>query len=629
MYCEIENSYSTRLFKEKKLDNQIIQELQFCYNINYFLAALLNLKNINQIDAKNFLEPKIKNHFPSINFFLDIEKGINRTINAILNKEKICIFGDYDADGSCGAALLYKFFKSINIITSVYIPDRLKEGYGLNFNAIKKIKEINCSLIITVDCGTTAIDEIEFANSCEIDTIVLDHHFCDKVPNAVAVINPNRIDQKSGYEYLCGAGVAFIFIAILIKKLEDINFFSINNIEKINLLDLTDLVAVATIADVVPLVGLNRAFITFALNNTIKYKKNIGLNAIFNLLNASKINSSTIAFQIAPRLNASGRIGDSNLSMLLLSSNKEEETKIIADQLNLYNLQRKDIEAKIMQDAEIFYKKQIKQEDKFIFIGSQNWHSGVIGIIASKIKEQYNKVTIIYSISTNSDDINLSNNNLEQLNKDNVCNNKLNNEDLTNKELNNKDLFTKNLDQLNNQDYICKASARSNSIIDIGKIITNAKVQNLILTGGGHKAAGGFSFLYSKKQDISKFINAEIIKQEENKQVEIYEYMYLPDEAVNIDNAKELLKLEPFGSHNREPIFKIKNAKIKNFIQLKEKIFKMQIQLENNNICDGILFDAKDIAKYITNKEKFNLIVNLQINDYTGKLQLNIQDILL
>lgn len=616
-YNAIFNSFNNKEFSDVIIDHQEIKEIQFCYSVNYFLACILASRNINILDIDKFLNPKIKNHFPNIDFFLDIDKCIKRIIAAILKKEKICIFGDYDVDGSAGSALLFRFFKSLDQEVIVYIPDRTKEGYGLNINAIDKIKLAAVSLMITVDCGTTAIKEIEYSNTKKLDVIVLDHHFCDNIPPAVAVINPNRIDNQPGYEYLCGSGVAFVVLAIIQKELETINYYKNNNLNKINLLDLVELVAIATIADVVPLVGLNRAFVHLGLKQIIQYKKNLGIKALISLLKNSKINSGTIAFQVAPRINASGRIGESSLGYDILSSDDAKVTTNIAERLELYNLTRREMEAKITKEAEVELMKFLGPQDikslDCIFLGSYTWHNGLIGIIAARLKEKYNKVTIIYSINNDSCDNNSKDNN-------DLCgsNSKDNNDSLKN----NKDLTKIN---------IHKASARSIYGIDLGKIITNAKLNNLILEGGGHKAAGGFSFLQSKKDQLIEFFNIEIKKQQENNTKEILRYFILPHDSVTIETAKDVLKLEPFGSSNREPLFRLMKVKIKNLLQIKEKIFKMHIILDNKKSIDTILFDKNNTQNYIAknNKEFFDIIVTLEINHFTGNLQLNLQDILL
>ena len=333
------------------------------------------------------LNPSIKNFLPNPNDLIDMKKSTLRTIQAIKNKEKIVIFGDYDVDGATSTALLGNYFSELKIDYEIYIPDRKKEGYGPSIESFEKLINKKVNLIFTVDCGTLSFEAIEFAKSNYVDVIVLDHHQSEiKLPSAFSIVNPNRIDDKSKLEYLCAAGVSFMFLISLNKELRSLNWFKKNNFQEPNLLDYLDLVSLGTVCDVVPLVGLNRAIVKQGLK-IIKLKKNLGLKTLLNICKIEANPSSYhLGYLLGPRINAGGRVGKCSHGANLLLNKSPKDAFQIASELDQFNKQRQMLEKDLLQ--KILNEINSSFNDPVIIISGKDWHEGVIGIVAAKIKRK-------------------------------------------------------------------------------------------------------------------------------------------------------------------------------------------------------------------------------------------------
>ena len=338
-------SVSGKTWSLKKFSNSDLTKYAETYSLNEITARLLAIRknNIENIDL--FLKPTIKNLLPNPLRLKDMENAIKRSISAIKNRDKIGIFGDYDVDGATSTALLTRYFLSIKQNVVTYIPDRKKEGYGPNIKAFDVLLKKGCNLIFTVDCGTSSFESINHANKKNTDVIVLDHHQSEmELPKACAVINPNRYDDQSNLNYLCAAGVCFMFLVGLNKSLRDKNWFIENKIKEPDILNFLDLVSLGTVCDVVPLIGLNRAIVKQGLK-ILKNRSNLGLKTLYDIC---KINSQPttydLGFALGPRLNAGGRVGKSSHGVELLTSNDPQKTYKLASDLEKYNNERKAIE---------------------------------------------------------------------------------------------------------------------------------------------------------------------------------------------------------------------------------------------------------------------------------------------
>ena len=380
----------------KKFDSSDIKKFSEEYSLNEIVARLLAIrkKNIENIDL--FLNPTIKNLLPNPLHLKDMKMAVERTYQSIKNNELLGIFGDYDVDGATSTALLARFFLSINQKFHTYIPDRKKEGYGPSIKGFKNLINLGVKVIFTVDCGTSSFEPIKVASDQNVDVIVLDHHQSDiKLPGAYAIVNPNRYDDTSKLNYLCAAGVCFMYLVSLNKKLRETEWFKDKKINEPNLLNFLDLVSLGTVCDVVPLVGLNRAIVKQGLK-VLKKRSNLGLKTLYDLCKTeSQPTTYDLAFQLGPRINAGGRVGKSSHGAELLISDDPQRAYQIALDLDKFNKERKSIELLLSEKA-------YSEANKFhnypvLVLSGKNWHEGIIGIVAAKIKEKFNKPTILIS----------------------------------------------------------------------------------------------------------------------------------------------------------------------------------------------------------------------------------------
>lgn len=350
-------------------DEKKIQELQEKYQINQLLATILVNRNITKKEEiRLFLEPT-RNDFYDPFLMTDMEKAVKRIITAIEKQEKVTIYGDYDVDGITSITVLKSFLQDRGLEVETYIPNRLEEGYGLNREAIGKIKSKECQLMITVDCGISAIDEIDYANSLGMETIVTDHHEPgSELPHALAVIDNKRKDSNYPFRELAGVGVVFKLIQAIGRKL---------NLKEEEYLKYLDIVCVGTISDIVPLVNENRVIAKLGLM-LMHQTRNIGLRSIIHSSGYSKIDSNSISFGIAPRINACGRMGKAEEALKLLLSQNYNQVGELTQKLNEYNRSRQETEKSIFENAMRQIQQEQLEENNAIIVGGENWHHGVI-----------------------------------------------------------------------------------------------------------------------------------------------------------------------------------------------------------------------------------------------------------
>ena len=542
---------------------------------NFFLdeitSKLLAIKKIKKEDINNYLNPVLKNILPNPSILTDMEKTVERTFRAIKKKEKIGIFGDYDVDGATSTAILGKYFSQINHSYEIYIPDRKSEGYGPSKQGFQKLINKGTKLIFTVDCGTLSFEPINFAYQNKIDILVLDHHQSDvKLPKAFSIVNPNRFDDRSELNYLCAAGVCFMFLIALNRELRKNNWFKDNNVSEPNLINFLDLVSLGTVCDVVPLIGVNRAIVKQGLK-ILNFKKNIGLKSLIDICKIE--NHPTpyhLGYIIGPRINAGGRVGKcSHGANLLLNENPKNSFKL-ASELDQFNKERQLLEKNLLKNV----LNSVKDlSDPVLILDGQEWHEGIIGIIASRIKEKYNKPTIIISIT----------------------------------------------------DKVGKASARSVVGYDIGSIIISAVQSGILIKGGGHKMAGGFTIEKNKidqfkEYAINKFKTLNIEISEEKK---ILIDSIISPTAINMNFFNKVNNLAPFGSGNSEPRFFIESVVAVNSKIVGEKHIKSVLLGEDGSTIKTIAFNAteSDIGAYLMNKSKkpFNIVGKLSLNEWRGQ----------
>ncbi|SES73523.1 single-stranded-DNA-specific exonuclease [Natronincola peptidivorans] len=525
-------------------------------------------KEINR--AKAFLDPNLNElHDPFL--LKDMKKAVDRITQAQKLKESIWIYGDYDVDGVASISIMKKYFDSVKYPVEFYIPDRMEEGYGINKKAIKKISDQGGNLIITVDCGITSVEEVDYANSLGVDMIITDHHHChDILPRALAIINPKQTKCEYPFDMICGCGVALKLIQALMPKKDFLN--SISNY--------LDIVAIATIADIVPLVDENRIFV----KNGLKYladTSNIGLKALIRQcgLQGKKLNTSHVGFGLAPRINATGRIGSANMAVNLLTTNDLQEATKLVEILDKENHNRQQIERQILDEAiKMIESNNNYQQEKVLVLYNENWHHGVIGIVASRIVEKYYKPTIILGV----------------------------------------------------EEGISKGSGRSIPSFDLFQALSQCK--EMLIKFGGHQQAAGLSLYTENIELFRKYMNniADKALTEDDLIPQLSSDGCIALEEIEDSLLEELEKLEPFGLGNMSPRFINFNLKPKAMksVGLEGKHLKMQVK-ETNKEFDTIGFNLGKYNDIISGNDEISIIFTPEYNIFNGqkKIQLNVKDL--
>lgn len=549
-------------------DENKINEISEKYNISKLLArVLVNRKIINDNDINVFLNPT-RNDFHDPYLMPDMKEAVDRIEIAIQRKDKIIIYGDYDVDGITSITVLKRFLEERGLEVDYYVPNRLQEGYGLNKEAIKNIAESGHKLMITVDCGISGIEEIEYSNSLGVETIITDHHEpLDDLPRAIAVVDAKRKDNKYPFRGLAGVGVVFKLIQAIGIRL---------NLDEKEYLKYLDVVCVGTISDIVPLVDENRVIAKLGLK-LIQVTRNVGLKSLLKNIGYKNINSMSVSFGIAPRINACGRMGFQEEALKLFLTDNIVQAEEITDNLNRYNIERQEKERKIYEEAMDALKNVDMSKISTIVLAGSEWHHGVIGIVASKLTEKFFKPTILLSL----------------------------------------------------EDDIAKGSGRSIPGFDLhSALCENSKYLEKY---GGHEMAIGLSL---KKENLEKF-KQEFEKMAEEKDIKsILPVIYVDGEIslsdMNKKTVEEICKLEPFGEANKTPIFLYKNLKIDSIRALSEgKHLKITLK-DNNCLINAIGFNMGNLADEYLIGDKVDIIGTLEVNSYNGieTIQINLKDIM-
>ncbi len=550
-----------------EVNQEEIDRVSTKFNLNNLLASILVNRRITDDEIDVYLKPT-RNNFHNPFLMPDMEIAVERIIRAIDSNEKIIIFGDYDVDGITSITVLKSFLEERGISVGQYIPNRLEEGYGLNKPAIDQIVKDNYDLMITVDCGISGIEEIDYANSLGLETIVTDHHEVgDSLPKALAVVDAKRKDNQYPCRDLAGVGVVFKLIQALGIKL---------GLDEKEYLKFLDIVCVGTISDIVPLVDENRVIAKLGLM-LVEQTRNMGLKSLLISSGYKNIDSNTISFGVAPRINACGRMGHADEALKLFLSKDIYEVNELTKRLNDYNKLRQDKEKAIYNDALKQIEEKKLEEKNAIIVGGENWHHGVIGIVSSKITELYFKPSIL------------------------LC----------------------------YEDDLAKGSGRSIPGFDLHEALM--KCQDTIDRFGGHAMAIGITI---KRDMFDKFSDKFEKIAKEAKTEEIIPVINI-DAKINLneiskETVRDLRQLEPFGEGNKTPIFVFKNLKIDSIRSLSEgKHIKMTLK-DGNVIVNAIGFNLGHLADEYKIGDKLDVAGALEINTFNGveNLQINIKDVM-
>ena len=562
-------SVSGKNWEQKIINKNSIEKLKQDYNFSEILSRLVISRKFDLSELSS-----IDNHLNLINIFsknIDFEISIKLVVNSIINKEIICILGDYDVDGSAATSLFIRFFESIKHPFFYYIPDREKDGYGATKKLFKKLILKKPKLVIMVDCGSTSNEAVQFLNENNIKSIIIDHHEINKpYPKANAIINPKKNNGYLEYDYLCATTLAYFFLDLLSQKIKN----------KIKMSDFLIYVLLATVCDVMPLRKLNRVIALTTLKN-FDIKKNLAFNELFNLNDKkNKININDLGYLIGPILNAGGRLGKSSYASELLSSNNLRLINIRSSELIKLNDKRKRIETIILD--EIDFEKIEKDNKDVIFYYSPNINEGLIGIIAARLKDYFNKPAIVITSSNE----------------------------------------------------LLKGSARSVFNYNIGRAIKNSLDNNLIIGGGGHNAAAGFTLHKTNLKKFEDFILEDFLMSGSLRN-NIFSYdAEVSSLAFNLDFYTEIKKLEPFGTGNPMPTFLLKDLKIIKRTILNNKHISLILKSKTGFSIKSISFNSVNnkLGEYLLNyKNTLNVLGQINENIWNNKktLQLTIRDVVL
>lgn len=557
-------------YRDKQLKSEEVSDFSKKFNLPYELAVLLLLRGVKK-DEQVFSYMS-KNLDSVHNPFLlnDMETACERIVRAVSEKEKITVFGDYDVDGITSTTVLTDFLTSVGADVDYYIPDRFSEGYGLNILALNRIARGGTKLLITVDCGIASFGEVEFAKTQKMDVIITDHHTCkDEIPKALAVINPKRADSEYPFSGLAGVGVAFKLVLALAKKL--------NLNTKDTFMKYADLVSVGTVADVVPLLDENRTIAARGIE-ILKNTQNFGIRALLQVSGCKdrEINSSLIAFSLAPRINAAGRMERASLAVQLFKAKTYDEALSLAERLDSLNRLRQETERKIFEDALTLAS---KCENPLVYVlKAPDWHNGVIGIVASKLCEKFFRPCILLSAENGK----------------------------------------------------CKGSGRSIDGFNLFDALSDS--EDILTAFGGHSQAAGMSVSEDKVLEFTARINQYAKRH-------ITDDMLIPKLAIDciinpshitLEWAKALKKLEPFGASNETPVFALLDTKIISSGAIGTGGQHLSIKLQKENfVFPAVGFGMGEISSQFVQGDNADIAFTMNINTYNGtqSVQLFIKDI--
>lgn len=570
---ENKKSLGGNIWKLSLSDERIAELIAQRFSLPFIVSRIISARNIKVDDVQNFIEPKLQNLMPNPSCLKDVDKASSRIAKAIMQNQKVAIIGDYDVDGATSSSVLRLFLESVGINPLVHIPER-DEGYGPSTKSFDTFSSLGIDLVITVDCGTTAFEVFDYAKSKNIEVIVLDHHEAEvKLPDVYALVNPKRLDEENDYPYLkymAAVGVVFFTIVAINRELRQLGFFESH--PEPNLMQWLDLVALGTVCDVVPLLGLNRAFVRQGLK-IMSLRGNTGLKALIDKSNISEAPSTFhLGYVLGPRINACGRVGESAMGNKLLCIKDDFQAQILADKLNEFNEQRKEIESYVLLNA-IEMLEGNPQDYPIAFVSGHDWHQGVIGIVAGKLKERYNVPAFVMSI----------------------------------------------------EDDEVKGSARSIPSVDLGALIISAKEAGVITKGGGHTMAAGFSLTEDKIPEFRKFVGEYVLSKIGSEEI-------MP--VIEVDGCLDLLGattelaekfelLEPFGAGNSEPKLVLEHIRIVKPSIVGSGHIRCILSSNNGGSLKAMAFRVADTelgqALLNSNGASFNVVGVLRKDNWQGR----------
>ncbi len=510
-FLGVERSFTGRRWEACDGNERLGRALAQRHNLSEIVARIMAARGISCEAAPMFLKPALREQLPDPAHLRDMDRAVSRLVAAVKRGETIGLFGDYDVDGATSVALLARFFAAVGARAEIYVPDRLREGYGPNLPALHALKKRGADVIVTVDCGTTAFDPLREAANAGIDVIVVDHHVAEPVlPDAVAVLNPNRLDEDSPHGQLAAVGVGFLLAVAVNRGLREAGWY--RRRPEPDLIRWLDLVALGTVCDVVPLTGINRVFVAQGLK-VMAQRGNAGISALVDVAGLEEApNAFHVGYILGPRINAGGRVGEAELGARLLLTQDPGEARAIAERLDAYNRERRAIEAECLEQAIACIERE-GVDDRLLYVAGKGWHPGVIGIVAGRLKERFQRPACVVALR---------------------------------------------------EDGTGKGSGRSLIGIDLGSAILAARQSGLLIDGGGHRMAVGFTVAVSSQDRLRAFLAEHIGRQAGPGGIvpRLRIDGAVQPAAATIEMAAELACLAPFGAGNPEPRFALPGVRI-------------------------------------------------------------------
>ncbi|WP_207479043.1 single-stranded-DNA-specific exonuclease RecJ [Arenibaculum pallidiluteum] len=516
-FLNVERSATGRRWLRRPGDERQALAMAQGFGLPEMVARAMAARGVTVEAAETYLAPTLRALLPDPSHLRDMDVAAERIARAVETGERVAVFGDYDVDGATSGALLGRFLRALGLDPVLYVPDRIREGYGPNAAALHRLAEGGVRLVLTVDCGTTAFEALEAAQAAGLEVVVIDHHAAEaRLPPCVALVNPNRLDDPSPHKTLCAAGVVFLAVVAVNRALRASGFYARTGRAEPDLMGWLDLVALGTVCDVVPLTGLNRALVAQGLK-VMARRGNAGIAALADLCKLSeKPEAYHAGFVFGPRVNAGGRVGASDLGMRLLSTDDAAEAARLARDLDVHNAERKAVEAAVLAEAleRLEATAAVEPSPELVFAVGEGWHPGVIGIVAARLKERYGRPACVVAFG---------------------------------------------------EDGLGKASGRSVRGVDLGAAVIAARQAGLLLAGGGHRMAAGFTVAREKLDALQGFLAARIGEQR------LLDGPLVPslelDGALSVHGATAQLcaaleRLGPFGTGNAEPRFAVMDARI-------------------------------------------------------------------
>jgi len=572
---DVNNSYSGNKWSLRSKNEELISSIQKDSQIDYITARIIAGRKIDLADVQDFLNPSLRKLLPDPSSMQDMDKAAKIIFNAIKGNKKITIFADYDVDGATSAAQLVKWARNFEVELEIYVPDRIREGYGPSIEAFNHLKKNGSDLVITVDCGAAAYSALVAAQALDLSIVVIDHHLMDAdMPPAEALVNPNRIDDSSKLNYLAAAGVTFMLLVALNREARAQNFKNIPD-----LFDYLDLAALGTICDVVPLKGLNRAIVKQGLK-VFSRESNIGLKSLmFETNTKSPITPYHCGFVLGPRINAGGRIGKANIGAELLSTENRQLAIKYAQELDRVNSERRILQDKILDEA-LLKTLSMHKTNSVLVVSMEGWHPGVIGIVAGRLKERFNKPVIVIGIDENG---------------------------------------------------IGKGSGRSIQGIDLGNEIKKLYEKGLLISGGGHEMACGLTienkYIKTFHEILEKNLSDRINSIRSKFSIKIDALLNIS--AVNMELINSINQIGPYGSGNPTPTFAFAELRVAYADRVKGGHIRCNFEDKNGQRIKGICFRAEEFGfdEILLNERNryLHIVGTLKKNTWNGHTSIDLQ----